>query len=126
MHSTKRLLILLTALLGVEGVTGSALAGFVVEGDMDSFTAVLLVIMAMGGTFIGTVWLFMQQVIKGRQSKNRLIKTFSEQLYRDMNGSNPADPTEVLQELNLNMKKLIELMMNERANRPQEPWERPL
>lgn len=124
MSSTRRLMILLAALLAGEGIAGSAAAGFVIEGDMNSFTAILLLIITMGATFFGTTWLFMQQVVKGRESKNKLIRAFAEQLYRDVNGGE-KDPVELLEEVNKNLIRLINLVMVDRAEKS-DPRDLPL
>lgn len=126
MCSTKRLMILMIAVLGVEGVAGSALAGLYIEGDMNSLTAVLLVILAMGCTFGFTIWFILRQAETGRRSKNPVIKAFAEQLFRDVGGESPKDPTAVLESLDKNIRILIDLMMQDRAEHQRDRWEKPL
>ena len=123
MTSTKRLIVLIAALLGIEGAAGSAIAGLYIEGDMDASTAILTVIISILVTAIGTLYSIMVAADKARKSKNRMARALGELIYQDTHGATPTDPDETLRELNENVKKLVELMMVERANSPQEPWE---
>lgn len=120
--STKRLIILLAALLVVEGAAGSAFAGLVIEGDMNSLTAVLLVILAMGCTFGFTIYMVLRLAENGKTSEKAIIRKFASLIF----GGDKDDPKEVIDEIRGmrgDMKTLIELLMSEKANRPLEPWE---
>ena len=126
-------MILLAIVLGAEGAAGSAVAGLYIEGDMNSLTAVLLVIIAMGCTFGFTVAFIFWLASEGKKSKRAVIRAFAKQLFRDVKGASPLDPMEELQELNQNVKTLvgqnvtlIEWLAEIKASKPTDRWEKPL
>ena len=128
MVSTKRLIVLLIALLGTVGAAGSAVAGFVIEGDMNSLTAFLVLVLAVISAIIATAWWFINLIYRGKDSKSKFNRLLANQLLKDIRGVAPSDsdPTEAIRSLDKNVCVLIDLMMEMRANNQPDRWERPL
>ena len=127
MCSTKRLIVLTTALLGIEGAVGSALAGFYIEGDMDAAAAVLTVIISVLVTFAATVWGIVIASERAKKSGNQRVRALGHLIYGDLHSANPVDPDQVLYEIKDLLVKLVEKESRESAEKrgplAGRPWE---
>lgn len=127
MRSTKRLIILTTALLGIEGAVGSALAGFYIEGDMDALTGVVLVIVSIIVTFSATIWGVFIGAERAKRSSNPRVKALGTLIYGDLHSANPADADQVLFDIKDLLVKLVEKEARESADKrgpiAGRPWE---
>ena len=119
MGSTKRLIVLLVALLSTVGAAGSAVAGFVIEGDMNSMTAFLAVMISTIIGIIATAIYFVNLIYRGQQSRNKFTRALANQLHKDIKGLPTIDPAQ-----DDKMQKIIELLMEIRQDsRQQNSWQ---